>query len=373
MTNTEIENYLNSRIAEGDFPSAAYLVAKNGATRFKGAIGNAVVEPEPIAAVETTVYDLASLTKPLVTGLICGILLKNKQIGLNDPVCKYLPELNTPDKCAITIENLLTHTSGLQAWRPFYLFRSSAPAATNVLRQISDSALQFETGTKVLYSDLNFLTLGFVIEKICGKRLKQASEELLFKPLGLSVTCFQPAPEQKPSIAASEKGNEYEKQMCIDTFPEIEIDDSLFRKDVIHGEVHDGNCFYMGGAAGHAGLFSDLEETAQLAAQFLGGHSRLLSHEICTLFTKNFTLTLNQDRSLAFQIASTPDCSAGPDISPQSIGHLGFTGTSVWIDTSIDGIFVLLTNRTHHRKPPFADLSTVRRTFNSLAFNSLLN
>ena len=144
-----------------------------------------------------------------------------------------------------------------------------------------------------------------------------------------------------------------------------------FRTHQIWGEAHDGNAYFMDGVAGHAGLFSTAEEVFRIAQQFLPKYSTLLKPETCQLFRTNLTSGLNEDRSFAFQLASTEDSTAGKLMSPQSFGHLGFTGTSLWIDPVADRVFILLTNRTHDHPPPFVNINSVRRRFHDLAIGQL--
>jgi CubicO group peptidase (beta-lactamase class C family) len=144
-----------------------------------------------------------------------------------------------------------------------------------------------------------------------------------------------------------------------------------WRSNLIWGEVHDGNAHFLGGAAGHAGLFSSAPETLRLANQFLAKHSQLLSGETCELFRTNMTEGLNEARSIAWQLAATKDSSAGPELPPDAFGHTGFTGTSCWIDPDRNRVFLLLTNRTHIASLPFANINGVRRQFHSLAVKAL--
>ena len=180
-------------------------------------------------------------------------------------------------------------------------------------------------------------------------------------------------------VAASEKGNEFERQTCVEQGyfqpavggpPEGGIR-NLFRDYQIWGEVHDGNAYFMGGVAGHAGLFSTAEETFRIAQQFLPNYTTFLKPETCALFRTSFTQGMNEERSMAFQLASTPDSTAGNKMSSQSFGHLGFTGTSLWVDPVKERIFILLTNRTHNRALPFENINSVRRRFHDLACDFL--
>jgi CubicO group peptidase (beta-lactamase class C family) len=190
-------------------------------------------------------------------------------------------------------------------------------------------------------------------------------------PLSLASTCFRPALENKPRIAASEFGNQYEQQTCIDKYPEIRTPDFAFRTQTIWGEVHDGNAYFMGGVAGHAGLFSTAEEVFKIAQQFLPNYTQLLNPKTCELFRTNFTKGMNEDRSFAFQLASTEGSTAGTKMSPESFGHNGFTGTSLWIDPTKQRVFVLLTNRTHNHPLPFVNINSVRRDFHDIAIDLL--
>lgn len=367
MSQNPINDFLLNAVGEGLFPSFSYLVSEAGEIRHAGASGMAVLEPETIPASGETIYDLASLTKPLVTGLILGILLENGEITLDDEIGKYLPRLSSSDKNEITIRQLASHTSGFQAWHPFYLFEDEAERKSNVLSQIAGLELEARTGTKVIYSDLNFLLLGFILEKVTGLSYADLAQKYIIRPLGLKDTFFNPISDLKPRIAASEKGNTYEKKMCFDAFPDNPRVETALRSEIIWGEVHDGNCHYLGGAAGNAGLFSTAEGTHQLALQFMSGFSTLLGPETCGLFRKNLTEGLDQARSISFQLAATTGSSAGPDLSPDAFGHLGFTGTSVWVDGASKRVYVLLSNRTHAAKPPFADLAETRKAFHSLS------
>lgn len=364
MKSEVISEFLQSRIDGRDFPSAVYLVAERGEIVFTDALGFAVVEPEPIAARTDTIYDLASLTKPLVTGLLCAKLIETGELNLSDKISKYFLEFDTGDKRAITIENLLTHASGFRAWFPFY---SGSNDKSQIINLIAEMPLGNPTNARVVYSEFNFLPLGFTIEKIYGASLDEIARREIFAPLDLRDTIFNPPPERRKQIAASERGNEYEKQLCAEMFPEISIPPSAFRTQQIWGAVHDGNCWFMNGVAGHAGLFSNAAEAFRIAQQFLAEETVLLKPATCDLFRTNFTPKLNEARSIAFQLAATKDSTASEALAKDSFGHLGFTGTSLWIEPATERIFILLTNRTHDRDLPFANIANARRRFHELA------
>ena len=364
--NPAISSFLNERITSGDFPSAVYVVADRDAPIFADALGNAVVNPRPIPATYETIYDLASLTKPLVTGLLCSRRVEAGELTLDSSVAHYLAEFDRTDKQEITVRELLTHSSGLPAWQPLYILAEGEPDRT--AGAIANLRLEYKPGTRVLYSDLGFILLGLLLERMTGGRLAQLARQEIIEPLNLQRTFFNPEQAMQTGIAACEIGNGHERQMCSDTGGSDYRD---WRKDLIWGEVHDGNAHFLGGAAGHAGLFSTAQETFVMAQQFLAGESKLLKPETCNLFRQNMTSGLEEGRSLSWQLAGTKDSTAGPDLPGDSFGHTGFTGTSCWIDPDHERVFILLTNRTHARSLPFANINSVRRRFHSLAVAAL--
>ncbi|MEQ1923668.1 MAG: serine hydrolase [Pyrinomonadaceae bacterium] len=365
----QISTFLQERIDAGDFPSAVFLVAEKGEIVMHEALGYSVVEPERIEAKKDTIYDLASLTKVLVTGLLVAKIVEMKEARLDDPA-SIAGNTNLKER---KLENLLTHMSGLPAWKPFYLL---VDEPSKILGNILSSEVNAEPS--VVYSDLNFLLLESLIADRMGWPLDQVLRTEICDPLGLVATDFTPDTRLRSRIAASENGNGFERQTCIEQGflneknpVAIALGSEPFRTEVIWGEVHDNNAYFMGGVAGHAGLFSTAEETFKIAHQFLPNYTTLLKPETCELFRTNFTPGMNEHRSFAFQLASTPDSTAGTKMSPESFGHLGFTGTSLWIDPVKERVFILLTNRTHNRALPFENINSVRRRFHNLAIEHL--
>ncbi len=365
-SNEAINALLLERITADDFPSAVYLVAEEGEVVFADALGYSARVPEKSLVTIETIYDLASLTKPLVTGLLSAILLERDVFKLDDMVGNTLPEFENAGKGSITFRQLLTHTSGFTAWRPFYLLTDDR---RKLLEKVVDENLEAMPGARVKYSDLNFIALGFALERITGIKLDELAQREIFSPLKLQNTFFNPPSSLKNRIAASEIGNAHEKKTCKDEG--FDVDKYIWRENVICGEVHDCNSHFMGGVSGHAGLFSNVEETLKTALQFLPSHTQLLKEETCKLFRQNMTENLEEYRSLAWQLASTKDSTAGTELSPDSFGHLGFTGTSVWIDARRDRVFILLTNRTHDHAVPLVLINSTRRNFHSIASNEL--
>ncbi|MEJ7615960.1 MAG: serine hydrolase domain-containing protein [Pyrinomonadaceae bacterium] len=355
-------------IAARDFPSAVYLVAQRGRIICSGALGQAVRVPVQIPATTETVYDFASLTKPLVTGLLCAKLCERKVICLDDPISRHLHEFARDDKRALTIGQLLTHSSGLPAWLALCILTRGERART--LDLIAAQPLDAAPGTRVIYSDLGFITLGFLIERVFSLPLAAIADREIFTPLGLTSTCFNPPEFWRPRIAASEQGNNYEHEMFCRANPHHageQQQKQQWRQHVIWGEVHDGNAYFLGGAAGHAGLFSTARDALRLAEQFLAERTEILTPSTCPLFSTDLTPGLNEARSVSWQLAATPDSTAGPHLAARSFGHTGFTGTSCWVDAEHQRIFILLTNRTHDHPPPFANINQLRRRFHSLA------
>ena len=361
-----ISSLLMERVAAGDFPSAVYLISERGRGVFADALGHAVLDPYRLTASPETIYDLASLTKPLITGLLCSRRIEMGELTLDSSVGHYLPEFERTDKHLITIRHLLTHTSGLPAWRPLYILAEGE--IERAIGVIANEALQYQPGTHVIYSDLGFITLGFLLERMSGKRLAVLAHDEIVERLKLERTFFNPELAMQTGIAACETGNVYERETSRETGMQ---EYGNWREQVIWGKVHDGNAYFLAGAAGHAGLFSTVSEATRIASQFLAGQSEMLEPETCEAFRSNMTEGLEEARSIGWQLALTPESTAGPALPADSYGHTGFTGTSCWIDPHHERVFILLTNRTHARSLPFANINSLRRQFHSLAVTAL--
>lgn len=364
--NDQLTTFLEEHIKTGEFPSAVYLVAERDEIVFTDALGLSVVEPYRVANKIDTIYDLASLTKPLVTALLCARRIELGELTLDSSVSHYLGEFDRTDKQTITIRELLTHTSGLPAWRPLYLLTEDEPE--RAAGAIANLDLEYKPGTRVIYSDMGYIALGILLERMSHQRLAEMAKREIFEPLKLTQTFFNPELALQTGIAACETGNAYEVDMCKQSGAG-EYANS--RQRLIWGEVHDGNAYFLGGAAGHAGLFSTARETFLMAQQFIGESTTLLTPETCRLFRENMTEGLEEARSIGWQLAATKDSTGGADLPPDSFGHNGFTGTCVWIDPSHRRVFILLTNRTHAHALPFANINAVRREFNNLAVKAL--
>ncbi|HSB10657.1 MAG TPA: serine hydrolase domain-containing protein [Blastocatellia bacterium] len=393
-----VSSYLQSEIVRGSFPGAQYLIGERQQVIAEDALGWAVIEPELIPATVDTIYDLASLTKPLITSLLVVLCAQRGALDLTAPLAAYLEEFDNQER-KITLTELLTHTSGLPNWRPLYVEAKSREEVPATIARVSLEQRAHDS-KEVVYSDLNYILLGFVLERLTGERLDHLAERDIFNPLGLGRTMFNPPAKLIREIAATERGQVFELANALadvrmrggdratlelsspgnlsgNAFPSSLTSSLLpfsaerdpWRTDVIWGEVHDGNAHFMGGVAGHAGLFSTARDVFRIANQFLDG-SQLLEPGWLHLFRDNLTRGSDTSRSIAWIRAQTRDCSAGPALSPAAIGHNGFTGGSVWMEPNERRIFILLTNRVHPHVDAI-DMREIRRRFNTLAVETV--
>jgi len=322
---TEIESFLAREIAVGSFASAVYAVGSRRSIEIEGALGNAVAVPLRISASLETIYDCASLTKPLVTAALTLQAAASGTITLEDRFHGY------------TYRELLTHTSGLRAWMPLY-------AHGDYLETILKEGPEVAPGTKVIYSDLNFILLWYALRQLgIEYRVPMAVEDALFRP----------PPALRPRIAATEWGQRYEAKMA---------GAAAVRDGLIWGETHDGNSFFAGGTAGNAGLFATARAVFRLAQGW--ANAEVLPRALVDEATRNLTPDLGDARGLGWQLPTGTE--ATKMLSPRAYGHTGFTGTSVWIDPDSDRIVVLLTNRVHPCAAPI-NIQRIRGQFHRLA------
>lgn len=272
-----------------------------------------------------TIYDLASLTKVVVTTTAAMILEENGLLALDSAVVWYLPEFNAPDKSRITVRMLLTHRGGLEAYGPLVM---EAWGRMEYLTAINSRPLRYPPGTRSVYSDWDMILLQLVIERITGQTLDIFARERITGPLGMGDSYFNPDSTLFPRIAPTE------------------LQTSIGR--LIHGVVHDENARAIGGVSGHAGFFSSARDLAIFAQMMLnGGHYgtvRILRPTTIARWTSR--QDADTSRALGWDTPSGRS-SAGRFFSPRSFGHTGFTGTSIWIDPVKDLYVVLLTNRVN--------------------------
>ncbi len=333
---------LEEGIEEGVFVGAAAgIVAGPPAERRQWIVhrGRAARLPATRPLRLATCFDLASLTKPLATTLAIMALVEEEKIGLAEPLPQLLREPIPADKQAITLRQLLSHCSGLTAHRPFYREIAALPEEKRrqaMLDRILADPLAAPIGSKAIYSDLGFMLLGWIAEERCGERLNTWVGEKIYRPLGLDKGLFF-----RPLAAPPPQGKEFaSSEAC------------PWRGRVLCGEVSDENTHALGGVAGQAGLFGDVASAIALVTFLLDCWQGRRTHPAFSM--KTLRTFLSREGSvpestwaLGFDTPSSSHSSAGRFFSPRSVGHLGFTGTSFWIDPDRDLAVVLLTNRVH--------------------------
>jgi CubicO group peptidase (beta-lactamase class C family) len=327
-----VRRLLEQRAIEGAFPGGVLLVGHRGAVRFVGAVGRyGEDDRRPVA--DSTVYDLASLTKVIGLTTACMLLAADGKLDLDRPVADYVPAFVGPGRGAITVRHLLTHTSGLPAWVPLHLSTDSPEAA---LRRVLTEPLESRPGERYAYSDLGAIVLTQVVEAVAGEPLDRFLQRRVFQPLAMRHTRYRPPSQWREWIAPTER--------------------DPWRGRVLRGEVHDENAAHLGGVSGHAGLFSSAPDLARFSLWLLDAwHGRLpadaepyLPPELVRDFTRVHPGPEGSTRALGWDTPSPEGTgSAGHRLSPSSFGHTGFTGTSIWMDPERELFIILLTNRVH--------------------------
>jgi CubicO group peptidase (beta-lactamase class C family) len=284
-----------------------------------------------------TLFDLASVTKAVATTTMAMILYERGLLELDAPVSGAVPEFltgNDPRRGVVTFRMLLAHSSGLPAYEKLFL---KAQSHDELLKAAFSMPLTADPGTRPEYSDIGFIILGVALERIAGDPVDTFCRREIFGPLGMSNTTFNPPRELRNKIPPTADEREGDVSSAKPR--------STFRKRIIQGEVQDENAFILGGVAGHAGLFSAPEDVARFAHVMLSGGSPILRPETITLFTRREGSPVGTSRALGWDTPSAPSQS-GTHFGPHSYGHLGYTGTSVWIDPDRQLSITLLTNRT---------------------------
>ena len=344
---TRLESLLAEEVEKGSFPGGVALVGGAEEVTDLAAAGFAVREPEEVSVSADTLFDLASLTKPLVCGALVAAALP--ALDLKSSPGRYLPDWKATRYDGITLESLLTHTSGLPAWYPLYARGEGAAAYRRTLGSIEPEA---KPGERVIYSDLNFLLFGDLLELHLSAPLDTAFAKLVGQPAG-SAAAFLPG--RSPRVAATERGDVTERRMTA----EMGLSYPRFRDGVVWGEVHDGNAFRRGGVAGNAGLFASARDVWSLARPWLDPARAEM--------TRDRTGELSEARGLAWQ-GGRGAGSAAASMPASAFGHTGFTGTSVWVDPEAGRIAVLLTNRIHPQARPI-DFNGVRKRFHEAVWS----
>jgi CubicO group peptidase (beta-lactamase class C family) len=328
-----VARYLKARINAGRMPGAVWAISGPSGIVSESALGHAAVEPERVEAGIGTLYDLASLTKPLCTGLALVILEEQGRCSLDAPAVEWLPELEGSAYADVSLLRFAAHTAGLPAWRPLYLTGSGAAAFLAAI-----AAEPADAPVKTVYSDLGYICLGIAIERIVGRPLDVWFEESVATVLGLKRLGFATRVDCS-AAAPTERGNDYERSLAGDAGAR-----GAWRRSMIHGEVHDGNAHALGGVAGHAGLFGALGDVVTLASELIRPQALALGARARErLLTEALP---GSGRTIGFVQAAASDAARGV-FAADAPGHVGFTGCSLWLEPARGFIYVLLTNRVH--------------------------
>ncbi len=327
------DSLMQQALSDNTFPGGVLLVSRDARIIFCKAYGYAdIFTKRPMT--KDTLFDLASLTKPLATTLAVILLIQENKLGLEQNLGSILPSFKSTEKDKIKIKHLLAHVSGLPDYKPYYL-KLGALALQNrksALKEfLLNEPLSSPIGQQVRYSDLGFMVLKWVVESVCSQRFDQFVQEQIYYPLGLKELFFIDLAGGVPN------GNFAATEQC------------PWRKILLNGQVHDENAYVMGGIAGHAGLFGTAEEVHRILSILL---SVFHGNPVNPLFRKDLLRLFfkRQDfagRALGFDSPDLRHASCGQYFAQTSVGHLGFTGTSFWMDLEKSVIVILLTNRVH--------------------------
>ncbi len=317
-----LDSIVTSAIADGAAPGASIAIGRNDHLAYLRGYGRLDWDSSTGMVDDSSIYDMASLTKVVATTTALMILEERGKLDVNRTVVSYLPELNDTAKTQITIRQLLTHRGGFEAFAALW---KTLRGREQFLATINSRPLANPPGTKTIYSDWDFILLGLVVERITGTTLDTFVQDSVFKPLGMTDTRFLPPQEWKQRIAWTEV-------------------DGL--RGHIHGDVHDPNAFAMGGVAGHAGLFSSARDLSVFAQMMLNGGEINGVHLLRPTTIARWTARQGPEssRALGWDTPSM-NSSAGHYFSPRSFGHTGYTGTSIWVDPEEQLYVILFTNR----------------------------
>jgi CubicO group peptidase (beta-lactamase class C family) len=307
------------------FPAAVVEVGSRHASLWRQAFGTLDYDPDSAPTQTNTIFDLASLTKVIATTTLVMQLIERGALALHDPIGKWIPEWRGRDREDVTLRSLLTHSSGLTGWLPFYRDHTGRQEFQHAICSLP---LEYPPDTLAIYSDLGFILLGFIVEDAGGASFRAQAMQLL-STLTSSALMFNPAVGLRRSIAPTEH--------------------DPWRGRRLIGEVHDENCWALGGAAGHAGLFGTAQAVGDFARVMLGGirhtDARLASADTVRQFVSRSAVATGS-RALGWD-TMLPTSSCGTKMSASAFGHTGFTGTTLWIDPDRDVYVVFLTNRVN--------------------------
>jgi len=324
LTFAAARRVLEKAVAERAFPTASIEVGTASEVLWRDAFGRLTFAADAPRAAHDTIFDLASLTKVLSTAPLVMQQIERGALGLDDPVSHHIAAWRGDDRAGVTLRDLLAHCSGLPAWRPFFRAHKGRDAYETA---IGSEPLEYLPRTKSIYSDLDFMLLGFVLED--GATLGDRFTAMLAEMGVVEEIQFNPPALWRARTAPTE--------------------DDLWRGRLLVGEVHDENAWALGGVAGHAGLFGTVAAVGSCARhmmRILGGRTGVVTRSTLDTFITRRTDIPGSSRALGWD-TMLPTSSCGTRLSPRAFGHTGFTGTSLWIDPKQDVYVALLTNRIH--------------------------
>lgn len=350
MNFQSVEEGFERATADGVFPGAVLLIGRGEEVLYEKAFGARSSVPARSPMQVSTVFDVASLTKPLATATAVMLLVRERKIRLDDQVTRFLPTFGVFGKSLTTVRHLLNHSSGLPSWKPFYQdvvsqqrngrinFVGSGAAKSYVFEQIHREKPLNPPGTHALYSDLGFMVLGEIIEVVSGAKLDRFCQDHIFKSLGLRSTTFVDLTQLRARRLQPPVQMTAPTEKC------------PWRKKILCAEVHDDNAYAMGGVAGHAGLFSSARDIHAIVAclnRCLQGKDSFVPQPVVEEFFTRDPRLADSTHALGWDTPSPGKSAGGRQLSARSVGHLGFTGTSIWWDLEKDRHIILLTNRVH--------------------------
>jgi CubicO group peptidase (beta-lactamase class C family) len=317
---TIVQNASSTRV----FPAATMAVTHRGKLIALKALGQFTYDPESLGVIPASIFDIASVSKVVATTSMAMLLYQRGLLDLDMPAMAIVPEFITDDsrRREVTLRMLLAHSSGLPAYEKLFLRWKTRD---QLLTAAFTTPLASEPGAKAEYSDIGFIILGIALERLVDESLDRFTQREVFGPLGMLQTAFNPPGSWRDAIVPT-------------------VDDKTFRHRIIQGEVQDENASILGGVAGHAGVFSTVEDLATFAHVMLTGGAPILRPETIEVFTRRESAPNNTSRALGWDTPSAPSQS-GRYLSNRAFGHLGYTGTSLWIDPERQLSIVLLTNR----------------------------
>ncbi len=331
----EIDTAVEAAIKRGELPGAVVVVVHADAVAYRKAFGNRATKPDAVAMTSDSVFDMASLTKPVATGTSIALLIQQGKLKPEDLVSKHWPEFAANGKDKVTVEHLLLHTSGLIADNAIADY---ADGKAKAIERIAGLKLEAPAGTRFKYSDVGFIVLGELVEKVGGMPVDKFAKKHVFDPLKMADTGFNPVDALKKRVAPT----------------------GLRDSKIILGEVHDPRAFKMGGVAGHAGLFSTADDMARYCRMLLRDGeldgTRVLDAKTVKLFTEAHAVPvldkagkeLKGARSFGWDVDTSYSAPRGDGFKKgEGYGHTGFTGTSVWVDPGTKTAVIILTNRVH--------------------------